>query len=71
VTPFRHAQQPLGADRLIGSFDADTLDFTETRSSINKSRRRRAEHHPTRRRGRLHPLSHPELLTNGGVTERA
>src|SRR5271165_6828516 len=31
VTPLRHAQQPLGAGWLIGAFDADTLNFTESR----------------------------------------
>ena len=35
----------------------------------NQSRGGRTEHHPTRRRHRLHPLSHPHLLTNSGVTQ--
>jgi len=30
---------------------------------------RSSRHHPTRRCHRLHPLSHPDLLTDGGVTE--
>ena len=46
------------------------LRFAESRSALNKSRGRRAEHHPTRRSDRLHPLSHPDLLTDGGVTQR-
>ena len=46
------------------------LRFTESRCALNQSRGRRAEHHPTRRSDRLHPLRHPDLLTNGGVTER-
>jgi len=37
-------------------------------SAINKSRCRRAEHHPTRWCHRFHPLGHPDLFTDGGVT---
>ena len=48
----------------------DHLRLTESRCAINQSRRGCAEHHPTRRGDRLHPLRHPDLLTNGGVTER-
>ena len=68
--PFLHAQQPLGRDGLIGTLDLNQLRLTESRCAINQSRGGRAEHHPTRRRDRLHPLSHPHLLTDGGVTER-
>ena len=45
------------------------LRFAESRSALNESRGRRAEHHSTRRRGRFHPLPHADLLTDGGVTE--
>ena len=68
--PFLHAQQPLGRDRLIGTLDVHHLRLAESRCAINQSRGGRAEHHPARRRHRLHPLSHPHLLTDSGVTER-
>ena len=68
--PFGHAQQPPGGHRLVGTLDLDHLRFAESRSAINQSRGGRAEHHPARRSDRLHPLSHPDLLTDGGVTER-
>ena len=70
MTPLRHAQQPLGADWLIDAFDADKLNFSESRRALDQPRRGRAEQHATRRCHRFHPLSHPHLLTNGGVTER-
>ena len=68
--PFPHAQQPMGRDRLIGTLDLNQLRLAESRCAINQSRGGRAEHHPTRRSDRLHPLRHPHLLTDGGVTER-
>ena len=68
--PFLHAQQPLGRDRLIGTLDPNHLRLTESRCAINQSRGGCAQHHPTRRSDRLHPLRHPHLLTDGGVTER-
>ena len=68
--PFLHAQQPLGRDRLIGTLDLNQLRLAESRCAINQSRGGCAKHHPTRRSDRLHPLSHPHLLTDSGVTER-
>ena len=56
-------------DRLIGTLDLNQLRLTESRCAINQSRGGRAEHHPTRRSDRLHPLRHPDLLTDGGVTQ--
>ena len=58
-------------DRLVGTLDPNQLRLAESRCAINQSRGGRAEHHPTRRSDRLHPLSHPDLLTDGGVTESA
>ena len=69
--PFLQAQQPLSRDRLIGALDPNQLGIAQGRHAINQPRGRRAEHHPTRRSDRLHPLSHPHLLTDGGVTEWA
>ena len=71
VTPFRHAQQPLGADRLIGALDADKLSITEHRSALDQPCGGCAEHHPARRCGGFHPLGHTDLFTDGGVSERA
>ena len=68
--PFRHAQQPLSRDRLIGTLDLNQLKLADNRYTINQSRGRCAQHHPTRRGHRLHPLSHPHLLADSGVTER-
>ena len=68
--PFPHAQQPAGRDRLIGTLDAHHLRLTQGRCAINQSRGGRAEHHPTRRCDRLHPLGHPHLLTDRGITQR-
>ncbi len=65
-----HAQQPTGGHRLIGTLDLNQFRITEHRETINQSRGGRAEHHPTGRSDRLHPLSHPDLLTNGRVSKR-
>ena len=67
MTPLRHAQEPLGAGRLMGSFDADTLHFTESRSALNQPRCRLTQHHPAGRGDRLHPLRQPDLLADRGV----
>ena len=67
---FSDAQQPTGGHWLIGSLNVDHLRFTEHHRALDQSCGGRAEHHPTSRSGRLHPLSHPDLLTDGGVSER-
>ena len=54
-----------------GTLDPNQLQLTQTRRALNQSRRRRAQHHPTRRGHRLHPLGHPDLLTHGGVAKLA
>ena len=59
------------AHRLVGTLDLNQLGLAQGRCAINQSRGGRAEHHPTRRGDRLHPLSHSDLLTDGGVTEWA
>ena len=58
------------AHRFVGTLDLNQLRLAESRRAINQSRGGRAEHHPTRRGDRLHPLGHPDLLADGGVTER-
>jgi hypothetical protein len=47
--PFSDAQQPTGHHGLVSTFDAEHLWLAESRSALNKSRCRRAEHHPTSR----------------------
>src|ERR1700757_561302 len=68
---FTHAQQATGRNWFIGTLDLNQIRFAERCSVLNESRSRVAEHHSTRRGHRLHPLSHPDLLTDGGVSERA
>ena len=67
--PFLHAQQPLGRDGLIGTLDLNKLRLSEAGCAFNQACGGRAKHHPTGRRDRLHPLRHPHLLTDGGVTQ--
>ena len=58
------------SDRFVSTLDANQLRLAKSRCAINQSRGGRAEHHPTGRSDRLHPLGHPHLLTDRGVTER-
>jgi hypothetical protein len=67
---FAHAQHATGHDRFIGTLDLNQLGLAKSRCAINQPRGGRAKHHPTRRSDRFHPLCHPDLLTNGGVSER-
>ena len=55
----------------LGTLDLHQLRLAESRRALNQSRGGRAEHHPTRRCHRFHPLRHPDLLTDGGVTQSA
>ena len=67
----RHTQQSMGGYRLVCAVDLNQLGSAEGRYVINQSHRGLAEHHATWRGRRLHPLSHADLLTDGGVTERS
>jgi hypothetical protein len=69
--PAADAQQPTGGYRRVGTLDPNQLQLTQTRLALNESRRRRAQHHPTRRGHRLHPLGHPDLLTDRAVAKLA
>ena len=69
--PFAHPQQPTGGHRRVGTLDLNQLRFAESRSAINESRCRRAEHHPTGPGHRFHPLREAHLLANCGVAERS
>jgi hypothetical protein len=64
-----HAQQLTGGHRFLGTFNTDHLRFTESRCAINQPSRGLTEHDPARRRRCFHPLSHTDLLTNGGITQ--
>jgi hypothetical protein len=66
-----HTQQPTGGHRRVGTFDAEHLWLAESRSALDQARSRCTHHHPTRRSDRLHPLRHPHLLTDRGVTQSA
>src|SRR6476659_5325502 len=67
--PFAHAQQAKGGHRFLGALNPNHLRFTQNRRPVHQPRGRFRQHHPTRRRHRLHPLSHPHLLTHSGVTQ--
>jgi len=69
--PFNHAQQLTGGHLRVGTLNLNQLSLAQGRCAFNQSRRGRAEHHPTRRGNRLHPLSHPHLLTDRGVSQSA
>ena len=71
ATLFTYAQQQVGLHWFVGALDLNHLRLTESHCAINQSRRRRTEYHPTRRSDRFHPLSHPDLIADSGVTERA
>ena len=64
-----HAKQPTGHHRRVTALDVDHLGFIQKGGVLDQSRSGRTEHHPTRRSDRLHPLGHPDLLTDGGVTQ--
>ena len=64
----RHPQQLPRWHRILGTLDVHQLRLTQHRRTLNQARSRCTEHHPTRRRHRLHPLRHAHLLTNRGVT---
>jgi hypothetical protein len=65
-----HPQLSQGHDWLLSTLDADHVRFTKHRGVFDESGSGLTEHHPRRRSDRLHPLSHPGLLTDSGVTER-
>ena len=67
----RNRQQPTHAHRFVGALDVNQLRLTESCRAIDQSRGGLAEHHPTRRSDRFHPLRHPNLLTDCGVTQSA
>ncbi|BDB40677.1 hypothetical protein IWGMT90018_11230 [Mycobacterium kiyosense] len=63
------AQQLVGGHRLPGALDPNVFEFAHPGRARHQSRRRRAQHHRTRRGHRLHPLRNTYLLTDGGIAE--
>ncbi len=63
-------QEPTSSNRCVAALDVDCLDFAQLRRGFHQPCRRLAEHHAARRSDRLHTLRHPDLVANGGVTER-
>jgi hypothetical protein len=63
----RRRQQTTREDRRVGAFDTHHLGLTEHDRVFDEPRGGLAQHYPTRRGHRLHPLGHPDLLTDRGV----
>ena len=62
-------QEAMRRHRLVAPLDTHQLRFAQHGGMFNQSRGGITEHHPTRRSNRLHPLRHPDLLTDRGVTQ--
>src|ERR1700731_1599782 len=67
----RRGQQPTRRHRGRGTLNKDEFLCAQGKIVLNEAGGSLAGYPPPRRRDRLHPLSHPDLLTNGGVTESA
>ena len=68
--PRLNHQQATRRHPSIDTLDVHRLVFTQHRAFLlDQVRGGLAEHHPTRRGDRLHPLRHAHLLTDRGVTE--
>ncbi len=57
--------------RFRAALDMHQLTLTKHRAGFDQPCGGLAEHHPTWWGRRFHPLGHPDLFTDGGVTERA
>ena len=64
-------QQPARRHGRIGALDVNQLGLAEHHGGVDQPRGRLAEHDPTWRRGRFHPLRHSDLLADRGVTRCA
>jgi hypothetical protein len=69
--PRRHAQETPCAHRCVTALDLHRLRIAQHGSVSNQPGGGRAEHHRARLRGCFHPLRHPDLLTDRGVTQSA
>ena len=68
---FTDGQQSPGGHRGVSALDVHQFGLLEHHGTLHQAGRRFAEHHPTRRGNRLHPLGHPHLLADRGVTQWA
>jgi hypothetical protein len=66
-----YTKETSGGHRFVGTLDLSQFRLTQSREALDESRGGCAEHHPTLSCNRLHPLRHANMLTDGGVTERA
>ena len=64
----RRSPAAVSPELELRALDLDQFGISQNHNVIDQSCRRFAEHHPTRRRGRLHALRHADLLTDRGVT---
>ena len=64
------AHQPARGNRFVGALDAHQLRFSQHHGVLDQPRGGLRQHHPARRGHRFHPLRHPDLLTDRGVTQR-
>jgi len=74
ATPLRlvgQAKKTTGQYRNIAALEVHLLGIAQQGGVLNESGGGFAEHHPTRGCRRLHPLRHPDLLTDCGVAERS
>ena len=62
------AEQSIRGDGRIGALDVHQLRFAEHGHVTDQMCGGLAEHHSARRSGRFHPLRHPDVHTDGGVT---
>jgi hypothetical protein len=61
----------VGGHWLLGTLDLHDFRLTQHCGVLHQASGRFAKHHPTRLGDRLHPLRHPDLLTDSGVTQSA
>ena len=62
------AEQAVRANGRIGAFDAHHFRLAEHGNMTDQMCGGVADHHSARRRGRFHPLGHPDVHADRGVT---
>ena len=67
----RCRDQPVRGNPLFHSLNAHHLGLTQHRRVLDQSCSGLAQHHSTGRGDRFHPLRHPYVLADGGITRRA
>ena len=68
---FAGGQQPPGPRRRVATLYLNEFEVSEDSGVLYQAGRRLAQHHAAGRRGGLHPLGQPDLLTDGCVTRFA